>query len=70
MRGHPILGAVSGFLFGVSLAIMIQQFGLRPLNDQLTFFGLPALFLVIGIVLAAWTPFGRKSGSEPPSTPS
>ena len=69
MRGHPILGAVSGFLFGVSLAIMIQQFGLRPLNDQLTFFGLPALFLVIGIVLAAWAPFGRKSDSGPPTAP-
>ncbi|HEY5579263.1 MAG TPA: hypothetical protein VIL12_06205 [Acidimicrobiia bacterium] len=66
MRGHPVLGAVSGFVFGVSLAIMIQQFGLRPLNDQLTFFGLPALFLVVGIVLAAWAPVGRRSGPETP----
>ncbi|MFQ5968337.1 MAG: hypothetical protein ACE5MI_12130 [Acidimicrobiia bacterium] len=61
MRGHPIAGAVGGFFFGVFLALILQQFGLRSLNDPLSFFGLPILFLTVGLLLAWWAPFGRRS---------
>jgi hypothetical protein len=42
------------------LALLIQQFGIRPLDDQLVFFGLPGAFLVGGVLLGLWAPFGRR----------
>ncbi len=58
MRGRPILGVVSGFLFGVFLALVLQQFSIRPL-DNLSVIGLPILGIVLGLAMAAWAPFGK-----------
>lgn len=58
-RGRPVLGAISGLLFGLFVAVDLQQFGIRPL-DTVSFYGLPAIGIVLGIVLALWAPFGRK----------
>ncbi len=60
MRGRPVLGGISGFFFGLFLALGVQQFGLRPLDDPVTFIGLPLLFLVIGVILGRSAPFGRR----------
>lgn len=59
MTGRPVLGAISGIFLGVFAALLLQQFGIRPL-DNLSVIGLPILGLVIGIVFAMWAPFGRR----------
>lgn len=59
MRGRPVLGAISGLLFGVFLAIVLQQLAIWPL-DNLSVFGLPLAGLVVGLLLAATAPFGRR----------
>lgn len=57
-RGRPVLGAISGLLFGVAVALFLQQAGVRPI-DNLSFFGLPLLGVVLGLGLALWAPLGR-----------
>lgn len=59
MNGRSILGVVSGFLFGVFLALVLQQFSIRPL-DNLSVIGLPILGIVLGLLMAAWAPFGKR----------
>ena len=63
-----MLGAVSGLLFGLFVAIDLQQFGIRPL-DSLSLFGLPAIGLVLGLLLAWWAPFARKPKPTPGPAP-
>jgi hypothetical protein len=45
-------------LFGVFLALALQQWSIRPL-DNLSVIGLPVTGLVLGLLLARWAPFGR-----------
>ncbi len=62
MRGRPVLGVVFGFLFGLFLAVTLQQWSIRPL-DNLSVIGLPILGIVVGLLLAAWAPFGKRDQS-------
>ena len=58
MRGRPVLGVIGGLLFGLGLAVFLQQagvFGLEPL----TLYGLPVVGVVLGLVLAGWAPLGK-----------
>jgi hypothetical protein len=59
-RGRPVLGAFGGLLFGIGAAVLIQQFGLWPL-DPLLAYGLPAVFLLLGVLFARSAPFGGRS---------
>lgn len=59
MKGRPVLGVIAGLFFGVFLAILLQQFGIRPL-DNLSVIGLPVVGIVLGLVLAGMAPFGSK----------
>jgi hypothetical protein len=59
MKGKPVLGVFSGLFFGIFLALLLQQFGIRPL-DNLSVIGLPILGVVLGLVMAAVAPFGSK----------
>jgi hypothetical protein len=70
MRGRPILGAISGLLFGLFLSLNLMLWGLWPL-DRVSVFGLPILFLLIGLGLAMLAPFGRgkAGGNAKPGTP-
>ncbi len=56
MKGRPELGAIFGFLFGVFLAVTLQQWSVRPL-ETLSVIGSPIAGL--GLLLAQWAPFGR-----------
>jgi hypothetical protein len=56
-RGRPVLGAFGGLLLGIGVAVLIQQYGLWPL-DPLLAYGMPALFLLLGVLFARWAPFG------------
>lgn len=63
MRGHPILGAVSGLLFGIFLTA--DLFMLRVI--QLTTVPLiliPVLGLVAGIALGLFPPLRRGAGAS------
>jgi hypothetical protein len=60
MRGKPVLAAISGLLFGAFVALILQQWAVYPLTS-LSVLGLPALGLILGLVLAAWAPFGRRN---------
>ncbi len=57
MKGKPVLGAISGLFFGIFLAVLLQQFGVRPL-DNLSVIGLPILGIVLGLIMATVAPFG------------
>jgi hypothetical protein len=58
MKGRPVLGFISGLLFGLFLALTLQQFGIVPLTT-VSVIGFPVLGIIIGLGMAAWAPFGR-----------
>lgn len=60
MKGRPVLGVISGFLFGLFLALTLQQFGIMPLTT-LSVVGFPIIGIIVGIGLAAWAPFGSRT---------
>ena len=60
MKGRPVLGVISGLLFGLFLAFTLQQFGIMPLTT-LSVIGFPIIGIVLGLGLAAWAPFGKKA---------
>lgn len=63
MRGKPVLGAISGIFFGAFLALFLQQWAIYPLTP-LSVFALPILGLILGLLLAAWAPFGRSTADH------
>ena len=65
MKGRPILGAISGFFFGLLLGISLWLWGLVPLHSDLLLI-LPILGIVLGLVMAWWAPFGKSSDETPP----
>lgn len=60
MKGRPVLGLISGLLFGLFLALVLQQFGILPLST-LSVVGFPIIGIVLGLGMAAWAPFGNKA---------
>ena len=64
MKGHPILGLITGFLFGLFLGIALFLYGVIPLASD-WFWILPLLGLRLGLVMAAWAPFGKGPGPAP-----
>jgi hypothetical protein len=58
--GRPGFGVVGGALSGFGLAALLALWGVRPL-DNLSFFGLPALAITVGLVLAKRKPFGSDA---------
>jgi hypothetical protein len=59
VKGRPVLGIISGLLFGLFVALLLQQFAIVPLTT-LTLIGLPVVGVVLGIALSAWAPLGRR----------
>jgi uncharacterized membrane protein YccF (DUF307 family) len=54
-----VLGIISGLLFGFFVALLLQQLAIAPLTT-FTLIGLPIAGVVLGIVLSAWAPLGRR----------
>ena len=52
-RARPWSGLLLGVLLGLSIAVILQQAGVWPL-DRLLVFGLAGLFGLFGILLAGW----------------
>ena len=57
MKGKPVLGVISGVFLGLFVALLLQQFGIRPL-DNLSVIGLPILGAALGLAMASVAPFG------------
>ncbi len=62
MKGKPVLGALAGLLLGLFVAVDLQQFGIRPL-DNLSVIGFPLVGLIVGLLVAAAAPFGTKASA-------
>jgi len=72
MQGHPILGTISGFFFGLFLGMTLFMFGVIPLHSSLLWI-LPIIGVLLGLFMAAWAPFGKGDRKEastdsPPSS--
>lgn len=67
MSGHPILGGISGFFFGLFLYLSLWLWGVIPLHSDLGII-LPIVGIVLGLVMAWWAPFGGGSPEPPPAT--
>ncbi|MGI9666173.1 MAG: hypothetical protein ACR2N2_03605 [Acidimicrobiia bacterium] len=65
-KGRPILGMVSGFMFGLFLGLALFLWGVVPLHSPVLWVA-PLVGIVLGLVMAAWAPFG-SSDSEASST--
>jgi hypothetical protein len=59
-RGRPVLGAFSGFFFGLFLSVALLTYGVMAL-DSIVLGLLPIIFLVLGIVWGMWAPLRRRS---------
>jgi predicted acyltransferase len=59
MSGRPALGSISGLFLGLFAAVLLQQYGVRPL-DTFSLIGLPIIGLIVGLVFSMWAPFGKK----------
>lgn len=72
-KGRPIIGAVGGLLFGLFVAVDLQQYAIRPL-DSVSILGLPFAGLAVGIALGVLHPLrpGRRRApaGAPPAAPS
>ena len=58
MRGRPVLGVLSGLLFGLCGAVLLQQLGVYPLTTVMLL-GLPVIGVLFGLLMAAWAPLNR-----------
>ncbi|HTL87082.1 MAG TPA: hypothetical protein VL856_18000 [Acidimicrobiia bacterium] len=60
-----LLGAISGFFFGLFLGLTLLGFGVYAL-DNVALTSLPIIFLVVGVLGALWGPLGRKKATAAP----
>ena len=67
-KGRPILGAISGLLFGLFLSILLTVYAAVPLDSVLYFVLVPA-GLVVGLFLGITGPFrrARAAGAARPA---
>lgn len=68
MKGRPILGVISGFLFGLFTGLSLFMWGVIALHSPLLWI-LPLVGIVLGLVMAAWAPFGTAQASPSPGDP-
>lgn len=59
-RGRPALGALSGFVTGLGLALSLLFNGMIPLDSALLVV-LPVAGLLLVWAVAMWAPIGRRS---------
>ena len=62
-RGRPILGAIAGLVFGLSLALLLLVLGIVAL-DSILLSILPLAGLVFGILWAFVAPLGPRRPPE------
>ena len=74
-KGHPILGAISGLLFGLFLSVTLTVYASVPF-DSVIYIILLAAGLVVGVAMGWTGPFRRHrkrpahvNVSQPPPQP-
>jgi hypothetical protein len=65
-KGRPVLGAIFGLILGGFVALDLQQYAIRPL-DNVSIIGLPFAGLVVGLALGILHPLRPGRGSRPAS---
>jgi len=65
-HGRPVLAAIAGFFFGLSLSLLLLATGAMALNNVLLAI-FPILFLLLGILWAYWAPIGRSATPSAPA---
>jgi hypothetical protein len=68
MKGHPVLGSITGFFFGLFLAVSLFLYGVIPLSSALMWI-LPLVGILLGLIMAAWAPFGKGAEPTPVAAP-
>ena len=68
MKGHPVLGSITGFFFGLFLAASLFLYGVIPLSSALMWIR-PLVGILLGLVMAAWAPFGKGADPTPAPAP-
>jgi hypothetical protein len=68
MKGRPILGAISGLVFGILLGPTLWLWGVIDLASPLMWI-LPIVGLALGLLMAAWAPFGTATETPAPAGP-
>ncbi len=61
-RGRPVLGALAGLFFGLSIAVLLVLFGVAALDTSLLIV-LPLLFLVLGLIWGFLAPLPPRGPS-------
>jgi len=64
VKGRPILGVITGFLFGLFLGVTLFLYGVIPLSSDMLWI-LPLLGILLGLIMAAWAPFGKSAEPAP-----
>ncbi len=64
MKGRPVLGVITGFLFGLFLGVTLFLYGVIPLSSDMLWI-LPLLGILLGLIMAAWAPFGKSAEPAP-----
>ena len=59
--GRPVLAVIAALILAITIAIILQQFCVQPLNNT-TVIILPIILIIVGLVIAKVAPFG---GSKP-----
>ena len=67
MKGHPVLGSITGFFFGLFLAVSLFLYGVIPLSSAWLWI-LPLVGILLGLIMAAWAPFGKGPQPAPAAT--
>lgn len=57
-HGRPILAAVAGLLFGLSISVALASFGAVTLSSP-ALAAIPLAMLVLAVPWALWAPLGR-----------
>ena len=61
MKGKPILGVISGFMFGLFLGPTLWLWGVITFHSPLIWI-LPLVGILLGLGMAAWAPLGKSRG--------
>jgi hypothetical protein len=67
-KGHPVRGAIFGFLFFLFVALDLLFFGVIPLDSAVITI-LPLVGIVLGLVWAMIAPLGAKGGTADAAPP-
>lgn len=68
MKGKVFLGIISGFMFGLFLGPTLWLWGVIPFASPLMWI-LPLVGILLGLIMAAWAPFGKGPEASPTSEP-